>query len=145
MLRRALPGAARALRGAAAPGAPAGVAAAGALAPAARSLASAPCAAAPRNAVEKEPYNRARSVMPLADDWPILAPDAYVAPNATVVGAVRLDDKVSVWPGAVLRADLSSISVGAFSNIQDRVVVGTARCVRRRPRAASRVALRREP
>jgi hypothetical protein len=132
MLRRALPGAARALRGAAAGAAPGAALPAAALgaASAARSLAhaSAPCAA-PRNAVETEPYNRSRSVMPLGSNWPAIAPNAWVAPNATVVGRVALDDQTSVWYGAVVRGDLAPIHVGAFSNVQDRVVLGTARCV----------------
>jgi carbonic anhydrase/acetyltransferase-like protein (isoleucine patch superfamily) len=38
--------------------------------------------------------------------------------------------QVSVWYGCVLRGDLNTIRVGAFSNIQDRTVVHAARCVR---------------
>jgi hypothetical protein len=143
MLRRALPGAARALRGAAGGAAPGAALPPAALACAARTLAhaSAPCAS-PRNAVEAEPYNRARSLMPLGNTWPAVAPDAWVAPNATVVGNVTLDDQVSVWYGAVVRGDLARIHVGAFSNVQDRVVLGTARCAACRPRRCAAVAPR---
>ena len=122
MLRRALPVAARALRGAALP--------------APRELAASAVAAAPRNRVEEEPYCRARRVMPLGSLWPIVASDAWVAPNATVVGAVKLDDYSSVWYGAVVRGDLSEVHIGAWSNVQERAVVGTARCVPRRCCAA---------
>jgi hypothetical protein len=119
MLRRALPVAARALRGAAQP---AGVP---------RELAASAAASAPRNRVEDDAYSRARRVMPLGRHWPIVASDAWVAPNATVVGAVKLDDYSSVWYGAVLRGDLAQVRIGAWSNVQERAVVGTARCVAR--------------
>lgn len=49
----------------------------------------------------------------------------WVAPNATVVGEVVLHDQVSIWYGAVLRADGATIEVGAQSNVQDGVVVHT--------------------
>ena len=48
---------------------------------------------------------------------------AYLAPNATVVGDVVLEENVGVWYGAVLRGDLGSIRVGKNSNIQDNCVV----------------------
>jgi hypothetical protein len=125
MLRRSLPVAARALRGAAAPvGLP-------------RELAASAAAAAPRNRVEDDPYCRARRVMPLGGAWPIVASDAWVAPNATVVGAVKLDDYSSVWYGAVLRGDLAQVRLGAWSNVQERAVLGTARCVPTRSRGAA--------
>ena len=54
---------------------------------------------------------------------PSVAPDAYVHERATVIGAVTLGPKVSVWPGAVLRGDINSITVGEGSNIQDGCVV----------------------
>jgi carbonic anhydrase/acetyltransferase-like protein (isoleucine patch superfamily) len=36
----------------------------------------------------------------------------YLHPRATVVGDVRLGDRVSVWPGAVLRGDTAAITIG---------------------------------
>lgn len=56
-----------------------------------------------------------------------LAPDSWVSPSAVLVGDVDLYEQVSVWHGCVLRGDLNSIKVGAFSNIQDRTVVHAAR------------------
>lgn len=50
----------------------------------------------------------------------------WVAPNATVVGAVTLGPQSSVFYGAVLRADIARITVGPASNIQDNVVVHLA-------------------
>ncbi len=49
--------------------------------------------------------------------------DVFIAPNATVLGQVTLGDEVSVWFGAVLRADADIIEVGSRSNIQDNAVV----------------------
>jgi carbonic anhydrase/acetyltransferase-like protein (isoleucine patch superfamily) len=50
---------------------------------------------------------------------PRLGSRVFVAPNATVVGDVRLGDDVSVWFNCVLRGDVHTISIGARCNIQD--------------------------
>lgn len=49
----------------------------------------------------------------------------YVAPDAHVIGAVRLGDEASVWFGAVLRGDNDDIEIGARGNIQDGCVLHT--------------------
>jgi len=54
---------------------------------------------------------------------PQLADDVYVSDNATVIGDVVLGPRASVWLGAVLRADVEKIRIGAASNIQDLSVV----------------------
>lgn len=54
---------------------------------------------------------------------PDTAAALFVAPNATVVGDVRLGEGSSVFYGAVLRADINSIVIGVRSNLQDNVVV----------------------
>ncbi|HLS78237.1 MAG TPA: gamma carbonic anhydrase family protein [Nocardia sp.] len=48
---------------------------------------------------------------------------AWLAPNATVIGRVRLAAEVSIWYSAVLRGDLEQITVGARTNIQDGCVL----------------------
>lgn len=53
---------------------------------------------------------------------PSLGQSVYIDPDATVIGQVSLGDDVSVWPQAVLRGDVNTISVGDRSNIQDGVV-----------------------
>jgi carbonic anhydrase/acetyltransferase-like protein (isoleucine patch superfamily) len=50
---------------------------------------------------------------------------AWVAPSATVLGNVRLEEDASVWFNAVLRGDNEPISVGARSNVQDGCVLHT--------------------
>ena len=47
----------------------------------------------------------------------------FVAPNATVIGNVTLGNDVSVWFGAVLRADGDTINIGSRTNIQDNAVI----------------------
>ena len=47
----------------------------------------------------------------------------FIAPNATVIGKVRLGQDVSIWYGAVLRGDNDHIHIGARSNIQDNAVL----------------------
>jgi carbonic anhydrase/acetyltransferase-like protein (isoleucine patch superfamily) len=54
---------------------------------------------------------------------PELHADSWVAPNATVIGAVTLGAKASVWYGAILRAEFEPITVGDGSNLQDNVTV----------------------
>ena len=62
-------------------------------------------------------------VYALGDRTPTVDPDAYVHPDATVVGDVRLAAGASVWPGAVLRGDYGTITVGERTSIQDGTVV----------------------
>lgn len=50
---------------------------------------------------------------------------AFVAPNATVVGAVRIASEASVWFGCVLRGDNEPITIGARTNVQDLAVIHT--------------------
>ncbi|MEQ1653413.1 MAG: gamma carbonic anhydrase family protein [Hyphomicrobium sp.] len=49
----------------------------------------------------------------------------WVAPNAVLLGKVRLEDDASVWFGAVLRGDNEWITVGERSNVQDGSVLHT--------------------
>lgn len=48
---------------------------------------------------------------------------AWIAPNATVVGAVTIGENASVWYGAVLRGDSGAIVIGNGTNIQDNCVI----------------------
>jgi carbonic anhydrase/acetyltransferase-like protein (isoleucine patch superfamily) len=51
---------------------------------------------------------------------------AFVARNATVLGAVKLGAQSSVWYGCVLRGDINTIEVGEGTNIQDLTMVHLA-------------------
>ena len=63
------------------------------------------------------------AIYSLGDRQPVLGPDAWVAPNATVIGDVRLGDNASIWWNAVVRGDNDTITIGAGSNIQDGSVL----------------------
>jgi carbonic anhydrase/acetyltransferase-like protein (isoleucine patch superfamily) len=54
---------------------------------------------------------------------PQIHPDAYVHPDAVVIGAVRIGAGSSIWPGAVLRADFGQIFIGERTSIQDGTVI----------------------
>jgi carbonic anhydrase/acetyltransferase-like protein (isoleucine patch superfamily) len=64
-------------------------------------------------------------ILPFEGAAPEIHPTAYIAPNATLVGRVRVEAHASVWFGAVLRADLDEIVLGEGSNLQDNSVVHT--------------------
>jgi len=57
---------------------------------------------------------------------PRIAPDAYIAGDATVVANVEVGPEASVWHQAVLRGDVAHVVLGAQSNVQDGAVVHTA-------------------
>jgi len=68
-------------------------------------------------------YSRHMTRKALGDHEPEIADDAFVHPGAWVIGRVRLGARASVWPGAVLRGDTDTITVGAESNVQDGAVL----------------------
>ena len=54
---------------------------------------------------------------------PELDADCWIAPDAVVLGRVRLLKGASIWFGAVLRGDNDWITVGENSNVQDLSVI----------------------
>jgi carbonic anhydrase/acetyltransferase-like protein (isoleucine patch superfamily) len=58
----------------------------------------------------------------LGDLRPQLAPGAWAAPSADLIGDVRFGERASIWFCAVIRADNTPIIVGEDSNIQDGAV-----------------------
>ena len=63
------------------------------------------------------------AIFQLDDIAPTIAPTAWVADSAQVIGNVDLGEGASVWFGAVLRGDNERLTVGAGTNIQDGTVV----------------------
>lgn len=61
----------------------------------------------------------------LSDSLVETHPQSWVAPNATLVGKIRLDAGANVWFGAVLRGDNELIHIGENSNVQDGSVMHT--------------------
>lgn len=53
------------------------------------------------------------------DKTPQIAPTAFIAEGAVIIGDVEIGEHASIWYNAVLRADVGRIRVGARSNVQD--------------------------
>lgn len=79
--------------------------------------------------VSKPDVARAASIlngMPLIEfegKSPQVHPGAFIAPTATLVGDVVVEEGASIWYGAVLRADDCRIVVRANANVQDNSVI----------------------
>ena len=65
------------------------------------------------------------AIYALGDVEPRIDPEAYVHPDATVIGNVTLGPGTTVWPQAVLRGDYGEIIVGARTSVQDGAVLHT--------------------
>jgi carbonic anhydrase/acetyltransferase-like protein (isoleucine patch superfamily) len=59
----------------------------------------------------------------LGDRVPQIHPDAFIHPDAVVIGDVRIGADSSVWPCAVLRGDYGTVIVGERTSIQDGAVI----------------------
>ncbi|CAN5905261.1 gamma carbonic anhydrase family protein [soil metagenome] len=64
-------------------------------------------------------------VYALGHQVPDIAPDAYISPEAVVIGSVTIGSESSLWPGTVLRGDDGEILIGARTSIQDGAIVHT--------------------
>jgi carbonic anhydrase/acetyltransferase-like protein (isoleucine patch superfamily) len=56
---------------------------------------------------------------------PTVAPDAFIAPTAVLIGDVTVLSGASVWFGSVLRGDMDRIEIGERSNVQDNCTIHT--------------------
>ncbi|GAA4603319.1 gamma carbonic anhydrase family protein [Actinoallomurus liliacearum] len=65
------------------------------------------------------------AIYALGELTPDIHPEAFVHPDATVIGAVTIGPRASIWPAAVLRGDYGRIEVGAATSIQDGTVLHT--------------------
>ncbi len=59
----------------------------------------------------------------LGDVAPDIHPEAFVHPDAVVIGDVTIGSEATVWPGAVLRGDFGHIGIGDRSSVQDGTVI----------------------
>jgi carbonic anhydrase/acetyltransferase-like protein (isoleucine patch superfamily) len=62
-------------------------------------------------------------IRPYQGIHPTIPESCYVDESAQVVGDVVLGEQASIWMNAVVRGDVHSIRIGAFSNIQDCCVL----------------------
>jgi carbonic anhydrase/acetyltransferase-like protein (isoleucine patch superfamily) len=63
------------------------------------------------------------AIYQLDDQTPNVAESAWVADNAQVMGAVKIEADASVWFGVTVRGDTETIEIGEGSNIQDGSVM----------------------
>ena len=63
------------------------------------------------------------TILPVEGKSPQFGKDCFIAPNATIVGDVKMGEKCSVWFNAVVRGDVNSITIGDKVNIQDGVII----------------------
>ena len=56
---------------------------------------------------------------------PVISSEAYIHPDAVIIGAVTIGAQSSVWPGAVLRGDGGEIRIGERTSVQDNAVLHT--------------------
>jgi carbonic anhydrase/acetyltransferase-like protein (isoleucine patch superfamily) len=54
---------------------------------------------------------------------PTIAPDAFIAPNAAVIGNVVIGAESGVWFSCLIRGDMNIIRIGARTNLQDGAIV----------------------
>ena len=54
---------------------------------------------------------------------PKVHPTAFVSEFAYVIGDVEIGEGSSIWPGAVVRADMGKIKIGRHTSVQDNCVV----------------------
>jgi carbonic anhydrase/acetyltransferase-like protein (isoleucine patch superfamily) len=59
----------------------------------------------------------------LGDRTPTIHSDAFIHPDAVIIGDVHVGANSSVWPSAVLRGDYGTVIVGERTSIQDGAII----------------------
>lgn len=67
------------------------------------------------------------TIIPYRGTVPRIHPDAFVAPNATVIGDVEIGRGASLWFGVIARGDVHRIRIGEDSNLQDGTIIHVSR------------------
>ena len=62
-------------------------------------------------------------IYPLRNKTPQLGEHCFLAPNAVIIGDVKLGSQCSVWFNAVIRGDVNAIRIGNRVNIQDHAML----------------------
>lgn len=61
----------------------------------------------------------------LDGETPEIHPSAWIAPDANIIGKVRIGPRASVWFGCTIRGDNEWIEIGEGSNVQENCVLHT--------------------
>lgn len=67
----------------------------------------------------------AMTLYAIGEERPRIHPEAYIHPEAVLIGEVHIGPQSSVWPGVVIRADNGPIVIGARTSVQDGSVIHT--------------------
>ena len=62
-------------------------------------------------------------IRPFRGKVPQAAASAYIDPSAQVIGDITVGERSSIWPNVSARGDVSSITIGNESNVQDNCVL----------------------
>ena len=62
-------------------------------------------------------------ILPYRNQSPIIAPDVFIAQNATVIGDVEIGSRANLWFGVIVRGDVNRIRIGARTNVQDGTMI----------------------
>lgn len=65
----------------------------------------------------------ARNILPYRELRPRISHDAYVDPQALVIGDVIIEEEASVWPGAIIRADEDTVTIEREACVLDRAFI----------------------
>src|SRR5579864_8995761 len=68
---------------------------------------------------------RFMAIYQLGEHAPDIAPSAYIAPSANLIGKVRIEADASIWFGVTIRGDNELITVGQGSNVQESSTLHT--------------------
>lgn len=77
------------------------------------------------------------AIYPFEGIFPQIHPQAFIHPEAVIIGRVRIGALSSVWPGVVIRGDVNDIEIGEKTNIQDGCVLHVTRGTPDRPNGSS--------
>ncbi|MFA5959902.1 MAG: gamma carbonic anhydrase family protein [Tatlockia sp.] len=64
-----------------------------------------------------------KAIRPFENKSPVLGERVYIDPQSSVIGEVTIGNDVSIWPMAVIRGDVNSITIGERCNIQDAAIL----------------------
>ncbi|MCT7464269.1 gamma carbonic anhydrase family protein [Aliarcobacter cryaerophilus] len=64
-------------------------------------------------------------ILKFKEFYPKIAPSAWIAPSADLIGNIEIAEDSSVWFGCVIRSDVNEVRIGKNTNIQDLSCIHT--------------------
>ncbi len=68
-------------------------------------------------------YSMRNFILPYKNIYPEIHKTAFIAPNASIIGDVKIGKDSNIWYSCVLRGDVNDIKIGERTNIQDSTVI----------------------